>query len=149
MNLKQLIQNAFNTAKASNAAGATKRVIHRNRSKKFVEELAVGFREEYPPKDIRVFSKHYGENRDDFKLNELLFDVCVCEVGYVPSAQKGIMLPYVKKGLWAVESEFARDSGEAVIDFSKLVLASADYKLFICPPGEEAASIPRYIGAYC
>lgn len=42
------------------------------------------------------------------------------------------MLPYVKKGIWAVESEFARDSSQAVVDFNKLVLASADDKLFIC-----------------
>lgn len=41
------------------------------------------------------------------------------------------MLYYVKDVLWQVESEFARDSRQLLFDFNKLVLGSAQSKLFV------------------
>jgi hypothetical protein len=86
-----------------------------------------------PDPAVRVFHKGDAENRADFGLNELLYDVCVCQTAACPSARQGKTLRYVTKALWLVESEFARDSGEAVKDFNKLVIGSAENKLFIGP----------------
>ena len=41
-------------------------------------------------------------------------------------------LYFIKEVLWQVESEFARDSRSALMDFNKLVLGSGKNKLFIC-----------------
>ncbi|MFC1999805.1 hypothetical protein ACFLXE_03490 [Chloroflexota bacterium] len=40
---------------------------------------------------------------------------------------------FVREAIWQVESEFARDSRQALIDFSKLVVGSASNKLFVGP----------------
>jgi hypothetical protein len=42
--------------------------------------------------------------------------------------------------MWQVESEFAKDSRQALIDFNKLVLGSADNKLFVGSQVSETAS---------
>ena len=51
----------------------------------------------------------------------------------VESAKHKKALYYIKEVLWQVESEFAKNSREALVDFNKLVLGSAKNKLFIGP----------------
>src|SRR5215210_6784270 len=82
--------------------------------------------------DVRVLFRNNDveANREDFGLNELLYDVCIVRTAEHPSARGGRMLRYVTGGLWLVESEFARDSAQAVKDFNKLVIGRADNKLF-------------------
>jgi len=93
--------------------------------------MAEEFRKLYPEPDVRVFCKWDDCNRGEFGLNELLYDVCVCRTETCLSARQGKTLRYVTKALWQVESEFARDSYEAVKDFNKLVIGSAENKLFV------------------
>ncbi len=113
-------------------AGKTDAKIHRNRSKNFVECLAQRLRDCYArDPSIRVLSKHWEENRAELGVNELLFDVLVCQTAKYSSPTNSRALTYVTKGIWAIESEFARDSRQVLYDFNKLVLAAADYKLFI------------------
>src|SRR5687768_16474533 len=84
--------------------------------------------------DVRVFYRKDETNRADFGLNELLYDVCICRTAEHPSARGGRTLRYVTEAVWLVESEFARDSFQAVKDFNKLVIGRAENKLFIGPP---------------
>lgn len=136
--LQQLLHGAFteaiNTPCDGQTTGVTTGVLHQLRSRKWVESLADQFRSAFPGDDlIRVFSKGHDRNRCDFGINELLYDVLVCRTDKVTSCQQGKVLRFIQEALWQVESEFARDSGEALADFNKLVLGSARNKLFIGP----------------
>lgn len=132
--ISALVISALKSAMGSDDVGKTKGQVNRNRSKNFVEELGKQFSSEYQSnKNIRVLTKHNGENRAEFGLNELLFDVLVCEVSIVPSSTRRKALTHVTKGLWAVESEMAQNSREAMYDFNKLVLSSCERLLFVGP----------------
>ncbi len=133
--LKDLIFSSFKEAKKAQDSDLTPQDLHRKRSQEWVKVLARNFRKCYSNQDnkVKVFSKDFGEYRAEFKVNELLYDIAVCRTGETPSAQKGTLLTYIQEALWVVESEMARDSHEAIIDFSKLVMGSAQNKLFIGP----------------
>jgi hypothetical protein len=106
--------------------------LHQARSSEWVRCLAGELKQLYADSpDVRVFHKGDGGNREDFGLNELLYDVCVCQTAPCASARQGKTLRHITRALWQVESEFARDSFEAVKDFNKLVLGAAENKLFI------------------
>ena len=133
--LKDLILRSFQKAKKAQFLNQAQQDLHRKRSQEWVKILAQNFRKYYSNKDnaVSVFSEDFGEHRAEFKVNELLYDIAVCRVGTTPSAQKETPLTYIQEALWVVESEMARDSREAIIDFSKLVMGSAQNKLFIGP----------------
>ncbi len=132
--VKQFLQEALQQAQSKPDKGETKQKININRSQNWVEALAEQFQKRYEgDSEIRVFSKTDPSNRKDFGLNELLHDVVVCRVGEVESSVRGKTLLFIKEVLWQIESEFARDSRQALIDFNKLVLGSAHNKLFIGP----------------
>jgi len=134
MNPRNLVGSALSLAQAQADEGDSPSLVHRSRSRHFVEALAGEFRTHYALQpSIRVLSKHFPGHRADFGLNELLFDVLVCDTSTVRSATDSATLVFVTRGLWAVESEFARDTRQAIFDFNKLVLASTDYKLFVGP----------------
>ena len=141
MNPRILVESALKTAIAEPDEGETASLVHRNRSKRFVEALADQFRAQYKPQaTVRVLSKHFDLHRDEFGLNELLFDVLVCDTSSVHSARASARLTFVTRALWAVESEFARDTRQAIFDFNKLVLAAADSKLFVGPQVSDETS---------
>ncbi len=144
--IKQLLQKSLALAQAEPDEGISVQEINQNRSRSWVNFLAnqllTPYQSEKDIKDIRVFSKHDETNRKDFGLNELLYDIVVCEVGKVFSAKRKKKLVYIKKTLWQVESEFARDSKQALIDFNKLVLGSAQNKLFI---GPQVSKVEQFI----
>ena len=73
--------------------------------------------------------RHCADHLGAFKLNETLCDVPVCETACVPDTEPC----YIKRSILHVECELARDTREALIDFSKLVVGAAEYKLFIGP----------------
>jgi len=130
--LKQLLQEALHLAQARPDRGDSVQKINQNRSQTWVRVLAEQFRHRYEgDPNIRIFSKHDYSNRKDFGLNELLYDIVVCRVDEVASSTHKKKLYYIKDTIWQVESEFARDSRQALIDFNKLVLGSAHNKLFI------------------
>jgi hypothetical protein len=132
--MKALVHDALAAALACVDEGATTGARHRNRSKNFVECLADELRGRYSDRvDVAVFSKHYGGNRQQHGLNELMYDVAVCETRQVPSASGRAELTYVSAMLVAIESEMARDSREALYDFSKIVMGRAEANLFIGP----------------
>lgn len=108
--------------------------LHQRRSSEWIRclahELTTLVKDEG---DVRVLYRNNETNRADFGLNELLYDVCICRTAEHPSARGGRTLRYVTGALWLVESEFARDSSQAVKDFNKLVIGQSKNKLFIGP----------------
>lgn len=83
--------------------------------------------------DVRALCGSCADNEREFGLKELLHDVCVCRVATVASQTHKIPLTYVREVLWQVESELKNDGTEAIRDFNKLILGSAQQKLFVGP----------------
>ncbi len=132
--VKQLLQESLTLAQAEPDKGNSAQEINRNKSQSWVKALAEQFRSRYQgDPSIHVFSQDSYSNRRDFGLNELLHDIVVCRVGEVASAKHRKTLYFIKETIWQVESELARNSRQALIDFSKLVLGSAHNKLFVGP----------------
>ena len=107
---------------------------HRKRSARWVDELAKELARlcglcESGDGDVRVFWR--GERDSDFKLNELLFDIAVCDTEETESIEQQKVLRFVSRCLWLVESELANDSREIIVDLSKLVMGSSEFKLFV------------------
>jgi hypothetical protein len=107
--------------------------------------LATRLRELAGSEGVVVFSKSEKENRRAFGLNEMLYDICVCEVATCDAYRAKRKLSYIKRALWLVESEFARNSAEAVKDFNKLVIGRAANKLFVAPRLAAPANEQRYL----
>jgi len=129
-----LINDTLNVVSQLKIEEPNSQKLHRERSKNLVEQLADSFRRNYSSnKNIRTFSKHYYEQREEFGLNEYLYDILVCEFDLVKSARQHKDLYYIKEAIWTVESEFAKNSREALKDFNKLVISNSTNKLFIGP----------------
>jgi hypothetical protein len=132
--ISSIVKAAYANARSTPIAFTDPLRLHRERSRIWVEALASEFRNFHcGDLNVRVFSKHCPDSRREFHLNELLYDVCVCRVEAVPSAVHKRELIYIKEPLWLIESEFAKDSRQALIDFNKLVLGSSQNKLFVGP----------------
>ncbi len=155
MDIRSVVTDAFTASQQELAVSSSKGELHRTRSKRFVECLANGLRQALSGIDnVASMSKHNDRNRTKFGMNELLFDVTVIEYSSVYSATSKKELFFVTKGLWIVESEMANDKRQALYDFNKLVLGSADNKLFVGPRidiGQEAdyLRVLREPAAYC
>ena len=107
---------------------------NRERSSQWVCALAEAFQSKYRDPGVhRVFWLDNDKNREEFGINELLFDVMVCSVSTVESLQRqSNRLEFIDQCHWQIESEFNRSNSRAVIvDMSKLVVGSAENKLFI------------------
>lgn len=141
---KAFQQAVFNAKQKSSEANITSddlQKLHALRAREWVEALADNFREYYKKADnYRVFSKYYsGENeeqRKDFDLNELLFDISVVKINKTLSP-RNIELPYIEKAEWIIESEMAKNTRELVYDFNKLIIGDAENKLFVGPISDE------------
>jgi len=137
--IKALIQESFknarDTAKRKRSNDRSESLVHRERSQIWVEALAGQFRSDIFKNnpEVRVFSRRYPNNRHDFGLNELLYDIVVCKVGKVESPKQHKILYYIREAVWQIESEFANNLREALFDFNKLVVGSAANKLFVGP----------------
>jgi hypothetical protein len=134
--IEPLVTQALNSAKLGVVQGAATelKALHVGRSRQFVEALVAALRKSYiGDPSVVVLSKFHLQNRNRFGLNELLYDISVCDTATTLSAHQGKELTYVRKCLWSVESEFARDTRQAIFDFNKLVMSSADNKLFVGP----------------
>lgn len=136
MNVRELVQRSFEDAKANAKArqedADTEQARHRKRSQAWVEALATRLGSSFgADSSLRVFWRGNRLNQPEFRLDELLHDICVCRVGAVKSPGHKKDLLYIQEVLWQVESEFSQDSRLALIDFNKLVLGSAKEKLFV------------------
>lgn len=109
-----------------------KKEYHRSLSKLWIESLTISLKEYYSKNKQSVVLSRETASHIDFGLNELLYDITVTEFDFTNSF-KGRKLKFIKQPLLYVESEFARNSREAIKDFNKLVLGRAIDNLFIGP----------------
>ena len=141
-NLNRLIQAAWRGALSSSKGIDPDRRppkltkdgwIHSQRAKKWVESLGKEFKKEYnDPENARVFWDGNTENEGDFNLQEMLFDLSVCEISTVESVTHEKPLPFVARCHWQIESELNQGNSRAiVIDMSKLVMGSSENMLFV------------------
>ena len=109
---------------------------NQRRSRKWVDGLAEEFNKKFR-KDLTqsndiVFWQGNDGNKAEFGLNELLFDILVCQTETTWSMEsKPKPLNFVSEASWIVESEFAENTRHILLDMSKLVLGTASNKLFI------------------
>lgn len=116
-----------------NAVSVPSKVLHHRRSEVFVESIARQLRMYWAKNDgIRVFSKKCDRNVRDFTVNELLFDIHVCDTAVLPISSRS-PLRYVRETILQLESEleFRGSVKPQVIDFAKLVTGAAKTKVFI------------------
>jgi hypothetical protein len=63
---------------------------------------------------------------------EMLYDVSVVELGWLePPYSHSPAFPIVRRAIWQVESEIARDASKVAEDFGKLRIGRAENKLFV------------------
>jgi hypothetical protein len=142
MDIKVLLLTALTEA----AHNAPK--LHRKRSSKFVERIASLFREDCKGQSsVFVLSRDSGAHRKDLGVNELLYDILICHTDLVISSDKHKKLAFITNAIWQIESEFARDSRQAIYDFNKLVVGNAANKLFIGPIVNDDAAFIRTLRA--
>ena len=136
IDLKALIQESWDIAmklanSSENLSKGPPAQIHTDRASAWIDCLGNGFQGHYSDEDYRVFWRR-NEANSDFGLSELLFDISVCQIGWVESIKQRKPLPYISKCLWQVESEFNnKNSREITKDFSKLVMGRAESQLFV------------------
>ena len=133
LDLKDLITDAWDRAlKKAKRDGESAGQTHRERSSAWIDCLGTGFQEHYSEPSQLVFWRHNYDNQRQFGLNELLFDLLVCQVEELESARHKIPLQFVSKCHWLVESELDNESTREITkDFSKLIMGRSDNKLFI------------------
>lgn len=133
-NLFKVINCAWHQVMSNQIDVADRGERNMKRSANWVDELAKAFQSEYEDRTIhRVFWKNNEENKRAFGLNEFLFDVMVCSISSVQSLQpQSNQLEFIDECHWQVESEFnVANSRKIITDMSKLVVGSAENKLFI------------------
>ncbi len=152
MRIKTILENSLKLAQKTEDIGKTKGEINRDRSKRFIENLGDEFRQLYASdKSLKIFTKHFLGNKKEFGLNELLYDVLVCETKTTNSIH-GKPLHFATKALWQVESELAKDTRQSIFDFNKLIIGAGDNKLFIGPQvnnQEKYISLLGDLAKYC
>ena len=134
--METFLQNALERAydEALDIAYPNDGDTHRARSVAWLNAIGNSFSQKYDKHQlVRVFWKQNDQHKEDFGLNELLHDVLVAECAESVSPRHGIPIAYIERALWQVESELKPDGRAAIIDFSKLVLGSAENKLFVGP----------------
>ena len=132
-NIGEVVLNAWHDALCANIECGGQQETNKNRSRIWIGSLAERFREHYGGDRHKLFWSGNCGNRDEFKINELLFDLAVCSVSETNSLQKKEKpLQFIAQCHWQIESEFSRrNTRDIVVDMSKLVMGSADNKLFI------------------
>jgi hypothetical protein len=144
---RRAVQNSRNKFR-KDSVGA----MHRARSANLLSILQVGLEKYYQSLCIEhkiVVFCGSGPRNQDFRRNEFLYDIHVCEYDFVPSGVKGTAIPFVKKSFLQLESEFANNTRESLIDFSKLVCGLSDLKIMLLPrsPNREHYLAPLRMAA--
>ena len=133
-NVLDVVNRAWSRARDARSQNEDIGKRNRQRSSDWVCALAEAFEAKYGDRDVhRVFWLGNDRNREQFGINEYLFDVMVCSVSTVESLQRqSNRLDFIDQCHWQVESEFNRsNSREVIVDMSKLVVGSAQNKLFV------------------
>ena len=155
-NIGEVVLKAWEHARCADIECSDRQKANSERSRIWIGSLAKRFGEHYAGKRHRIFWSGNDGSRKQFKMNELLFDLAVCSVSETNSLQKnGEPLQFIAQCHWQIESEFSRGTTrDIVVDMSKLVMGSAEHKLFIAAHRgvrekdilEQCASIARCCG---
>lgn len=138
------ILNGYKQAIGEKIEDNNKGKQNKMRSSRFIELITKKIKAEFLINDeITVFSKEMVKNTD-FKRNEFLFDIHICEVGEFTSI-KNKTVKYIKKSLVEIESEFAKDTFKVAIDFSKLVCGNSKLKIMIISKCYDNDSFVEYL----
>ena len=118
---------------------------HRKLSQSWVKYLSFSLEKYHRGKNDKIYAfpgnpklaKKHGIKRKEF-----LFDISVglyksFESKKFESSKKVLPIYYQSKPIWQIESEFAEDTREIAIDFSKLLAGNADYAMMVSPEGKE------------
>lgn len=111
---------------------------HKKRSNRFInfvsKNLIKYFREVYNDVSIKfiVFSGTEN-NKKNFRKNEILYDIHVCEYDTFQSLDKNETIHYITKSVIQIESEFRKDIQHSIEDFNKLVCGNAPIKIMVLP----------------
>ena len=143
-NINDVILSAWNDALHSLVKGNDRGDTNRARSGKWIDSLARRFEHHYPGERYRLFWSSNSGNREQFGVNEFLFDLAVCSVSETKSLQIKVRdLPFIARCHWQIESEFSRaNTRDIIVDMSKLVMGSAENKLFVASHrGDHEAAI--------
>jgi hypothetical protein len=108
----------------------TTKHVPKNKSNIFLKAIHESLAKELPK--CEVLSRPGGWNKALY-LNELMFDIHVCEMGTAKSLGGRMDIEIINKAVIQVECEFNRWTRSIYKDFSKLVAGSAKTKLFIGP----------------
>ncbi|MDE0415985.1 MAG: hypothetical protein OXI95_03480 [bacterium] len=132
-NIGKVILDAWNDPRRGHIEPDSRKNENWQRSRNWVDALAKQFRKRYSPERHRVFWSKNEDNQQEFGLNELLFDIAVCSVSTTKSLEHHSKdLLFVSRCHWQIESEFSlQNTRDLVVDMSKLVMGTADNKLFV------------------
>ena len=134
MNIRDVIVASLSKAVSMPEQPKPARELHRERSERWIACLGGELSRLYPSEsNFRVFWRGNPRNRKEFGLDELLHDISVCEVAFVKSPVHKRNLTLLRNIIWQIESEFAKDSRQLILDFNKLVAGSGSNKLFVAP----------------
>lgn len=148
-NINEMLKKAFKNALAEAQKNETadfkniERLYHAQCSQIWIKHLSDVLLKLSIQQDIKkqylAFYKGNAENRQIFGLNEFLFDIVIAETMQFDTASKkrniqakADKLTAIKKATWIIESELqTKNSRALLVDMNKLVLAKADYKMFV------------------
>lgn len=132
-NIGEVVLSAWNGALAPIIERGTQQETNRERSRAWIRSLAGRFRMHYRDGRHRLFWLGNKKNREQFGLNELLFDLAVCSVSTTNSLQRQPQpLSFIARCHWQIESEFSRqNTRDLIVDMSKLVMGAAENKLMV------------------
>lgn len=132
--LGELIKSAWEQC-ISNAAD----LDNRKRSNCWVKRLGANFDEHYADcKDYRVFWRGNPDNKPEFTLTEMLYDILVCRTDTTYSMEsRPRQLEFIAQAIWTVESEFEKNTRDILLDMSKLVVTNSINKLLIVSDRDE------------
>ena len=118
---------------------------HRKLSQSWVKYLSFSLEEYHREKNENIYafpSQLDLKEKLGIKQSEFLFDISVglyksFKSKKFESSKKVLPIYYQSKPIWQIESEFAEDTREIAIDFSKLLAGNADYAMMVSPEGKE------------
>jgi len=119
---------------------------HRRLSQSWVKYLGRSlekFYQENYSKNIFAFPSQFDlKKKLRIKQREFLFDVSVglyesFESNRFECSKKVLPIYYQSHSIWQIESEFAENTREIAVDFSKLLAGNADYAMMVGPSGRE------------
>lgn len=132
MDIRHLLHYSYHDARNALVMGTSAASLARARERAFVKAVAAQFADAFADADVRVFSPFARANRDDFGIDQLLFDIEICRVALAEAGgRQADQFAFVSSALWQIEIEFSLDWRDAIIALNRLSCGGAENKLLI------------------